>query len=316
MRDQPASANVGGAANKNFLGLPDRCKILRSFTYGTAAWTRATRTIVSLEDGTEKSCFLKCASEDMGRQMIEGEFASISEIAKYNSSFTPIPYAKGQLLDASIPTYFFLMELLDIDTGAHPPEVFCKHLEQLHRTSKSPTGKFGFQMVTCHGPHPQNTSWEDSWSVFFGRLLRQFFDREINTNRPSADGVYEAEFDKLISEAVPQILEPLQLEGRMLKPSLVHGNLWDENCRKALRTGQPKVFDAAVFYGHNEYDFGMWRATPAVRFGRPHIRQYLKHVPPSEPKEQWDDRNRLYGIKFNIAHSIGWPDSCERQREM
>ncbi|PPJ56797.1 hypothetical protein CBER1_05970 [Cercospora berteroae] len=313
--------------------LPPGSHVLNAFTYGTAAWTKATRVIVALEDGTEKSFFLKVnfairtdrpgadctaqvAPEETGRQMIEGEFASISEIAKYSPSLTPTPLAKGAYEDGSIPTYFFLMEFLDIDTGAPEPAPFCQQLAGLHSRSVSPTGQFGFPMITCHGPHPQNTTWDDSWSKFFARMIRQFFDREISTNGASKDGAYETEFDKMVTETIPKVLEPLQSTGRTLKPCLVHGDLWDENCGTSLQTGQSKIFDAAVFYGHNEYDLGMWRATPAVRFGRPHIRQYLRHFPPSEPKEQWDDRNRLYGIKFDIAHSIGWPDSCERQREI
>ncbi|SMY21054.1 unnamed protein product [Zymoseptoria tritici ST99CH_1A5] len=295
--------------------LPHNSTIISSYTYGTAAWTRAARITILLEDGSEKSYFLKCASEDQGKAMIEGEFASISEIAKYTPSLTPIPHAHGQFEDASIPTYFFLMEFLNIETGAPEPATISKQLADLHARSVSPTGKFGYHMITCHGPHPQDTRWEESWAVFFARLLRQFHDREVNTNGPSKDGRYETEMDKLITSAIPEILGPLQANGRTLKPALVHGDLWEENCGKDLETGQPKIFDAAVFYGHNEYDLGMWRRE-LIRFGRPHIRQYLRHMPPSEPKEQWDDRSRLYCIKFEIAHSIGWPASCESQREI
>ena len=247
--------------------------------------------------------------------MIEGEFASISEIAKYNPDLAPVPYACGEFKDGTIPTYFFLMEFLDIDTGAPEPGTFCKQLAEMHSSSMSPTGRFGFPTITCHGPHPQDTTWEDSWAVFFARLICQFFDREINTNGPSEDGQYEEVFEKLVTDTIPRILSPLQSDGRTLKPSLVHGDLWEENCGTELDSGQPKIFDAAVFYGHNEYDLGMWRRE-IIRFGRSHIRQYLKNMPPSEPKDQWDDRNRLYCIKFEIAHSIGWPATAQSQREM
>jgi len=37
---------------------------------------------------------------------------------------------------------------------------------------------------------------------------------------------------------------------------------------------------------------------------------------PSDPKDQWDDRNRLYAIKFEIAHAIGWPATSEHQRAL
>ena len=130
-------------------------------------------------------------------------------------------------------------------------------LAALHRDSVSPTGKFGFHTTTCYGPHPQNTAWEDSWAVFFARLLRQFFERKIKTNGP--DVPYEALFAKF-EKAIPGILEPLQSNGRFLKPCLIHGDLWEENTGTSVEEdAQPKMFDAAAFYGDNEYDLGMWR---------------------------------------------------------
>lgn len=247
--------------------------------------------------------------------MIEGEYASMKELAKYNAAFVPQPYAHGQFEHAPVPTYFFLMEFLTIDTGAPDPAIFCKQLAALHQDSVSPTGQFGFEMITCHGPNSQNTKWESSWSVYFARLLRQFFERDISSNGPTDDGLYEAEFEKLLSVVVPAVLDPLQAEGRELKPSLVHGDLWEENCGTDLSTGQPKVFDAAVMYAHNEYELGMWRRE-VIRFGKTHIRHYMKYMLPSNPREQWDDRNRLYSIKFELAHSIALPATVDSQRSM
>lgn len=167
------------------------------------------------------------------------------------------------------------MEFLQIQTGAPDPNPFCKQLADMHRESQSPTGKFGFHITTCHGPHPQNVTWEDSWSFFFARLLRQFFDREINSNGRDAD--FEAVF-KDLEGVIPAILEPLQAEGRYLKPSLVHGDLWEENCGTSLEEGgQPKIFDAAVFYGHSEFDIAMWRRD-IVRFGRGRFQFVLSQV--------------------------------------
>ncbi|KAK5097146.1 hypothetical protein LTS08_007167 [Lithohypha guttulata] len=237
----------------------------------------------------------------------------MSELAKYNPALVPKPYACGQFKESHVPTYFFLMEFLDIQTGAPDPIPFCEQMATLHKESVSPTGKFGFRMTTCHGPHPQNTTWEADWSVYFGRLLRQFFDREIATNGHDAE--YEALFSKL-EDVIPRLLGPLQAKGRQLKPCLVHGDLWEENTGTALgEGGQPKIFDAAVMYAHNEYDIAMWRRD-ICRFGRTHSREYLRHMPPSEPKAQWDDRNRLYAIKFEIAHAIGWPQTAPHQRAL
>ncbi len=42
-------------------------------------------------------------------------------------------------------------------------------------------------------------------------------------------------------------------------------------------------------------DLGTWRS-PRYRLGKPYIKEYLKHVPISEPVEDFDDRNALYAM--------------------
>lgn len=143
-------------------------------------------------------------------------------------------------------------------------------------------------------------------------MLTQFFEREVAQNGPQPE--YEAAYEKFAQEVVPQILEPLQSDGRVLKSSPTHGDLWEENTALNLETGLPVVFDASVMYAHNEMELGMWRSD-IYRFGKPYFRQYLSHLHPSEPVEQFDDRNRLYCIKFTIAHCLGWPDSSQSDRQ-
>lgn len=120
---------------------------------------------------------------------------------------------------------------------------------------------------------------------------------------------------QLVSEVVPQLLEPLQSDGRVLKPCLVHGDLWEANTGLNSKTGLPVVFDASVMYAHHEFELGMWRADN-VRFDEPYYSQYLEHISRSEPVEQFDDRNRLYSIKFKIAHCLGHPNSAFSHREL
>ena len=68
-------------------------------------------------------------------------------------------------------------------------------------------------------------------------------------------------------------------------------------------------------YAHNGFELGMWRRDP-VRFGKARLRHYLKLLPPTEPREQGDDRNRLYSIKYDLAHSIASPETAESQRQL
>lgn len=244
--------------------------------------------------------------------MMEGEHESMEEIYSYMPDFVPKPIGWGKFKQASPETYFYLMDFLNLSPEIVELTDFCRLVVQLHQTSVSPTGKFGFDITTWHGPNPQSTSWEENWCIFFTRLMTQFFDREIAQNGPQPE--YGAAYQKFAREVVSQILEPLQSNGRTLKPCLIHGDLWEENTGLNLATGSPVVFDASVLYAHNEMELGMWRSD-RYAFGELYFDQYRAYMPPSEPVGQFDDRNRLYSIKFTIAHCLGWPESSQIDRQ-
>jgi protein-ribulosamine 3-kinase len=122
-----------------------------------------------------------------------------------------------------------------------------------------------------------------NWTYYFTRLLEQFFYREAASN--GADEECEKTFEVLKSNVIPMILDPRQIDGRILKPALIHGDLWEENTGTELNTGEPIVSDAAAHYAHNKFELGMWRRD-IVRFSESFFHQYLRHVPPSEPQEQ------------------------------
>lgn len=86
-----------------------------------------------------------------------------------------------------------------------------------------------------------------------------------------------------LDKVVPRLLLSLQSDGRVLKPSLVHGDCWDGNTAMDARTGMAFIFDVCSFYGHNEYDAGNWRAPRHRLSDKAYIRNYKRHVPVSEP---------------------------------
>ena len=56
----------------------------------------------------------------------------------------------------------------------------------------------------------------------------------------------------LFEKVVPRLLRPLESDGRSVKPSLVHGDLWYANAGIDVDTDDALVFDACTFYAHNE----------------------------------------------------------------
>ncbi|KAL8697638.1 MAG: hypothetical protein Q9224_002210 [Gallowayella concinna] len=283
--------------------LPSDCRVLECNSFGTSAWTRTARILVELSNGSSKQYFLKCATEG-GEVMMEGEFNSMSELYKLAPSFVPRPHAWGRFKRANPVTHYFLCDFMDMENEMPDPVTFCARLAEIHINSQSPTGEFGFMVPNCHGKIVQANVWDPSWRSFFTKLLVSFLQIEIGVNGHWEE--YEQAFEVIVSTVIPHLLDPLQAGGRTLKPCLVHGDLWEENAAIDLSTGNPVVFDASAFYAHNEYELGTWRRE-TIKFGRSHFNQYLRHVRPSEPAEQWDDRVRLYSLKFNLAHMIGWP---------
>lgn len=73
---------------------------------------------------------------------------------------------------------------------------------------------------------------------------------------PESDFVCNLAHEKV----VPRLLLPLQSDGRILKPCIIHRDCWDGNTAMDPKTSEAFGFDVCSFYGHNEYDTGNWRA--------------------------------------------------------
>lgn len=205
-----------------------------------------------LADGTEQAFFIKVLSKAHAKDMAISEFESMRAIRGVLPDFVPNPRAWGAYTTKP-DTYFFLCEFRDMTKDMPDPHKFAARLSEVHQKSVSPTGKFGFHVTTYAGDLPQYVAWEDSWETFFAKSLRQALDLEIERKGASEelDALSRCIFDKVI----PRLLRPLESEGRTVKPSLVHGDLWYANAGNDVETGMPLVFDACCLYAHNECEF-------------------------------------------------------------
>jgi protein-ribulosamine 3-kinase len=123
----------------------------------------------------------------------------------------------------------------------------------LHQKSISPTGKFGFHITTGAGNLLQFIGWEDSWETFFTKSMRWALDLEIErTQRKGRSEELDVLSRALFDKVIPRRLRSLENEGRSVKPSLVHGDLWYANSGLDVDDGQPLVFNACCFFTHNE----------------------------------------------------------------
>jgi fructosamine-3-kinase len=234
--------------------------------------------------------------------MLEGEFNSMSELYSVAPNFVPEPYTWGKLNVSNPDTYFFLCEFIEMTINNPDPIQFSTKLVQLHKDSMSPNGQFGFHINTCQGNLQQQTAWNPSWTDFYVQLLRGAMKLNKELNGDWKD--LEPCIDRLISHVVPQVIAPLEANGRKVKPCLIHGDLWDGNVGTDFETGEIYVFDASVYYAHYEMEIAMWRAQQNKILGaKVYLNNYLARMGISEPVELFDDRQRLYSIYMTLFES-------------
>lgn len=182
-------------------------------------------------------------------KMTRSEFESASAIHNVLPEFVPRPIACGTYI--SIPdAQFFRCEFRKMAPNMPDPTKFGALLSRLHRKSESPNGKFGFHTTTYAGNLPQFVAWERSWEVFFAKSLRHALDLEIERKGPSEE--LDVLSRTLFERVIPRLLRPLESNGRTVKPSLVHEDLWYANAGIDIDNDQALVFDGCCFYAHNE----------------------------------------------------------------
>lgn len=142
--------------------------------------------------------------------------------------------------------------------------------------------------------------------------MKQALDLEIERKGPSEElGILSK---ALFERVIPRLLRPLESDGRTVKPSLVHGDLWYANAGINVDTDKPLVFDACSFFAHNECtfaygtlamddakhvkfedEFGQWQ--PACnRFGDEYVAAYSTFAQISPPEEDFQGRLDLYRL--------------------
>ena len=224
------------------------------------------------------------------------------ELYKFAPGFVPKPYTWGKLNVSDPEMYYLLMDFIKMTNQNPDPIQLCTKLVGMHQASVSPTSMFGFHVVSCPGKLTQQTTWNPSWVDYYVQLLRgaMQLDTEVNGKWKTLTQCV----DRLISHVVPNVLGPLESDGRTVKPCLLHGNLWDGNIGTVFETGEVYVFAASAHYAHNEMEVALWRGNVnKMVSSKVYLNNYLSRTGISEPAEQFDDRDRIYSIYHTLHES-------------
>ena len=191
-----------------------------------------------LESGGERYFVKTHAASQLS--MLEAEAEGLRELSSAGAIRVPAP------VDCAVAggSAFLALEWLDFSDNGHDAALGAG-LAQLHRTTGS---SYGWWRDNTIGTTPQDNAWADDWATFFR-------DRRIAPQLALAachghGGRLQRDGERLLA------VIPLLLAGHAPAPSLLHGDLWSGNAAR-LASGDPAIFDPAVYFGDREADLAM-----------------------------------------------------------
>lgn len=181
-------------------------------------------------------------------QMFVAEADGLTEMAQSQSSaeadrlHVPIPICVGTTSQNS----YIVMEHLAIGSNSlHSMAQLGRGLARMHRHSRS---HFGWHRDNTIGSTPQPNTQETSWTGFY-RHRRLGFQLELAAQNGADKRTLDRGF------RLSECLDAFFLQYQPVA-SLLHGDLWSGNYA-ILATGEPAIFDPAVYYGDREADLAM-----------------------------------------------------------
>jgi protein-ribulosamine 3-kinase len=175
------------------------------------------------------------------RDMFEAEAEGLAEIAASRSIGVPAPLCHG----VAGAEAFLAMTYLELG-GSGAAEQLGRDLARMHRCT--PRARFGWQRDNTIGSTPQPNTPCDDWVRFWQqrRLGHQLALAAGN----GAGRELRRRGEQLLAE-VPAFFTDYRPAA-----SLLHGDLWSGNYAYT-RSGQPVIFDPAVYFGDRETDLAM-----------------------------------------------------------
>lgn len=217
---------------------------------GSSYWARTAKIDATDANREPTPFFIKVHQFEHGKNMVSSEFYAMKLLYSIIPEMVAEPLAWGAYSDEEPDTYFFICRFRELSNDIPDVADFPALLAEFHRRSKSTTGEFGFPITMFGGRNPQAFPLTKSWEECFSKGLDKIFDMEEQTHGP--DEEMQRLREGLMTKVIPRLLRPLETEGRVLVPSLVHGDLWDGNASVDVETGHPMIFDATPLYAHNE----------------------------------------------------------------
>lgn len=174
--------------------------------------------------------------------MFEAEADGLQELAGAKAIRIPDLVCFGKAEGKS----WLVTEYIELGSGAgDSAQHLGQQLAALHRHTSERFGWFRYNII---GSTPQQNNWSDNWVEFYRDYRLQYQLRLAAKN--GFTGSLQSKGERLLADL------PAFFSTYSPTPSLLHGDLWGGNC-SFDETGQPVIFDPAVYYGDREADIAM-----------------------------------------------------------
>jgi protein-ribulosamine 3-kinase len=227
------------------------------------------------------------------RSALEAEAAGLAELARARALRVPRVLASGE----SGSSAFLALEWIEAAAADSDCERrLGEGLAALHAVTAP---RFGWERDNTIGLTGQTNGWMPDWKEFFR-------ERRL---RPQLELAVQNGFGGLLGAPGERLLERvhLLLGDHAPRPSLLHGDLWGGNWL-ASATGEPVIFDPAVYYGDRETDLAMTRLFGG--FGGAFYRAYEAQAPLPAGAAL---RGELYNLYHVLNHANLFAGSYPRQ---
>ncbi|MFV8819443.1 fructosamine kinase family protein [Haliea sp. E17] len=216
------------------------------------------------------------------RGMFEAELEGLEAIRASRTLAVPRPLMAG----ASGDTAWLVLEFLVLGGSAGTAGAqLGEGLAALHAQAGE---SFGWARDNFIGATPQPNQASDNWVAFLGEQ-RLGFQLDLAA-RNAAPARLETQ-GRLLIEALPAFFTDYQPH-----PALLHGDLWGGNWG-VLASGEPVVFDPAVYRGDREADIAMTELFGG--FGADFHIAYRHHLPLDAG---YSTRRDLYNLYHLLNH--------------
>ncbi|MES9979650.1 MAG: fructosamine kinase family protein, partial [Candidatus Thiodiazotropha sp. 6PLUC5] len=234
---------------------------------------------VRLTDG-EKTFFVKLNQSAL-LDMFEAESEGLKALSDTLTIRVPKPICSGLCGDQS----YLAMEFIEFEHGSREgPELAGRQLAEMHKISQP---HFGWHRDNTIGSTPQPNRINENW-VKFWRDQRLGFQLKL-----AASNGYSGNLQR----KGERLLEGFQLLlDHQPVPSLLHGDLWGGNLAYD-RSGQPVIYDPAVYCGDREADLAMTELFGG--FGNRFYDAYRESWPLSPG---YSTRKALYNLYHILNH--------------